>query len=80
MSNGHVYQNYPRLNESNYAWRYWGLAQVGLYAVKLKYDPTNAFRFAQCVKPELPAEHAGADVSVLSPKLQAALQQPIVYR
>jgi hypothetical protein len=79
MSNGHVYQNYPRLNETEYAWRYWGDAHAGLYAVKCKYDPTNAFRFAQCVPPLLPPGGGIGPVIILPEPLQAALEQPIVY-
>ncbi|MET3131462.1 hypothetical protein AAKU55_001724 [Oxalobacteraceae bacterium GrIS 1.11] len=74
MSNGHIYQNYPRPNEDNYAWKYWGEAHAGLYAVKLKYDPGNVFRFAQCVA----APEAGRE-TVLQPCLQAALERPIAY-
>jgi len=78
MSNGHVYQNYPRLNEADYGWRYWGWAEIGLYLVKLKYDPTNAFRFAQCV--QAPLEDDKAKAAALPPKLQAALQQTMMNR
>lgn len=56
MSNGHIYQNYPRLNQDDYGWRYWGDAQNALYAVKQKDDPSNAFRFAQAVTPSLKQE------------------------
>jgi hypothetical protein len=77
--NGHVYQNYPRLNDSNYAYKYWGDAQAGLYAVKCKYDPTLAFRFAQCVKPLMPPGTGIGPVIILPPALQAALELSIVY-
>ena len=73
MSNGHIYQNYPRVDEDNYSWRYWGNAQAGLYQVKLKYDPSGAFQFAQIVQPT-------AVVSHLPAKLKEALARPIVYR
>ena len=79
MSNGRVYQNYPRLGEPNYAGAYWGDAQAGLYAVKCKYDPAMAFRFAQQVCPLLPPI-AGLGPRIILPEfLQAALDQPIVY-
>src|SRR5450830_1791349 len=80
MSNGHIYQNYPRLDEVNYSWRYWGDAQEALYAVKLKYDPTNAFRFAQCVKPVLGEAGAVASELGISAPLAQALQQAIEYK
>ena len=79
MSNGHIYQNYPRLDQQDYGWRYWGDAQDALYAVKLKYDPADAFRFAQCVKPVLRGDGANAVRPVFCGRLQDALQQPIVY-
>src|SRR5450830_618590 len=80
MSNGHIYQNYPRLDQDDYGWRYWGDAQQALYAVKLKYDPTDAFRFAQCVKPVLREDDAAAVKQVLPTSLQDALNQAITYR
>lgn len=75
MSNGHIYQNYPRLNQDKYGWRYWGEIQNALYAVKKKYDPTNAFRFAQCVQPVVKEEEAGQ--APFPAALQAALDKPI---
>ena len=78
MSNGRIYQNYPRLGEPNYAGAYWGDAQAGLYAVKCKYDKTMAFRFAQQVRPLMdPIGGLGPRI-VLPEFLQAALDQPIV--
>ena len=71
MSNGHVYQNYPRLGDFDYAHAYWGQAAAGLYAVKRKYDPDNAFAFQQQVRPM-------TAVDALPDSLQAALDQPIV--
>jgi hypothetical protein len=79
MSNGHIYQNYPRLGEPQFAWRYWGDAQAGLYAVKLKYDPGQIFQFAQCVPPPIPSNNGFHSQSILPSALQAALDQPIVY-
>jgi len=73
ISNGHIYQNYPRLDQDDYGWRYWGDVQNALYAVKCKYDPGNAFRFAQCIKPALKEEGQAP----LPATLQAALKQPI---
>lgn len=74
MANGHVYQNYPRLGEPNYAWAYWGDAANDLYAIKCKYDPLHIFTFAQEV---VPADNADAR-NVSRPWLRQALQQPIV--
>jgi len=79
MSNGHIYQNYPRLDQDEYAWRYWDDAHAGLYAVKLKYDPGQAFRFAQCVPPLLGPDGGLGPVIILPPALQKALDQPIEY-
>ena len=80
MSNGHIYQNYPRLNQDDYGCRYWGDAQQALYEVKRKYDPTDAFRFAQCVQPVPHEDGAVATKQVLSASLQEALNQAIVYQ
>ncbi len=79
LYNGHVYQNYPRLNDANYAYKYWGDAQAGLYAVKCKYDPNLVFTFAQCVVPLMPPGVGPGPVIILPPTLQAALDQPISY-
>jgi hypothetical protein len=79
MWNGEIYQNYPRPGQPNYAAHYWASAQAGLYAVKCKYDPTHAFRFAQEVGPLMPSGGGIGPVIVLPPWLQQALQQPIVY-
>jgi hypothetical protein len=51
LYNGHVYQNYPRLGDPDYAFKYWGDAQAALWQVKQKYDPNNVFTFAQAVVP-----------------------------
>lgn len=77
--NGEIYQNYPRLDEPNYAAAYWADAQAGLYAVKTKYDPAHAFRFAQEVKPLMPSGGGVGPVIVLPPWLQQWIDQPIVY-
>jgi FAD binding domain/Berberine and berberine like len=79
LYNGHVYQNYPRLNDANYANKYWGDAQAGLYAVKCKYDPGMAFTFAQCVGPLMPPGFGPGPVIILPEWLQTALDQPISY-
>ena len=76
---GHAYQNYPRLNDPNFAYKYWGDAQAGLYAVKCKYDPSLRFEFAQCVGPIMPPGHGIGPVIIFPPAFQAALNQPIVY-
>lgn len=73
MWNGEIYQNYPQVGQPNYGQAYWADAQAGLYAVKLKYDPTTAFKFAQDV-----AATSGP-VVILPSWLQAMVAQPIVY-
>ncbi len=78
MWNGEIYQNYPRLDEPAYGARYWADAQAGLYAVKTKYDPTHAFRFAQEVGPLMPPSGGVGPVIELPGWLQLALDQPIV--
>ena len=79
MSNGRIYQNYPRLGEPNYAGAYWGDAQASLYAVKCKYDPRMVFKFAQQVRP-LMAPIGGLGPRIILPGfLQAALDRPIAY-
>ena len=79
LSNGHIYQNYPRLNEANYGYKYWGDAQAGLYAVKCKYDPNMLFSFSQAVIPLMPPGGGPGPVIILPAFLQNALNQPIVY-
>jgi hypothetical protein len=78
MWNGEIYQNYPRLDQPDYGACYWGDAQAGLYAVKCKYDPERAFRFAQEVGPLMPSGGGIGPVIVLPPWLQRWLDQPIV--
>jgi hypothetical protein len=77
--NGEIYQNYPRLDEPNYGNAYWADAQAGLYAVKCKYDPGHAFRFAQEVGPLMPPGFGPGPVIILPDWLQRWLEQPIVY-
>ena len=79
MWNGEIYQNYPQVNQADYGACYWADAQSGLYAVKCKYDPTHAFRFAQEVGPLLPPGGGLGPVIVQPAWLQQALEQPIVY-
>lgn len=50
-SNGHQYQNYPRLGTADYAFKYWGDAYPQLRRVKAKYDPTKVFHYAQMIEP-----------------------------
>ena len=76
--NGEIYQNYPQVHQPGYGEAYWGDAQAGLYAVKCKYDPTHAFRFAQEVAAPVSCDGAGPIVP-LPHWLQAALERPIVY-
>lgn len=52
--NGHSYQNYPRGDDPNYRWQYWGEALNSLLFVKQKYDPANFFTFPQSVSPVPP--------------------------
>ena len=47
LSNGESYQNYPSAAELHYIQRYWGPAYPTLQYIKAKYDPGNAFAFAQ---------------------------------
>ena len=75
LYNGHAYQNYPRLDDINYAYKYWGNAQAMLWDVKQKYDPGNAFTFAQAVTPVL----AEGKCSAKSNALSAAIAQPITF-
>ena len=79
LYNGHAYQNYPRLNDVNFAYKYWGDAQAGLYAVKCKYDPLMVFTFAQVVTPLMPPQFGPGPIIILPAQLQYALEQPIVY-
>lgn len=76
--NGEIYQNYPQVNQPNYAAAYWADAQAGLYAVKCKYDPTHAFTFAQEIPPLMPPGTGIGPVIILPDWLQQALEQPIV--
>lgn len=75
---GEIYQNYPRLNQPDYGSAYWGSAQAGLYAVKVKYDPDTAFRFAQQVGPLMAGGGGPGPVIILPPWLQTWIDQPIV--
>ena len=78
LYNGHVYQNYPRLDDPNYAYKYWGDAQPSLWDVKQKYDPGNVFTFAQAVTPVLVSGTLGNTNSPIPESHLAALAQPIV--
>jgi len=79
MWNGEIYQNYPQVDQPDYGPCYWADAQAGLYAVKCKYDPTHAFRFAQEVGPLMPPGGGIGPVIVLPQWLQQALDRPIGY-
>jgi len=79
LYNGEVYQNYPRMNDVNYNSMYWASNQAGLYAVKCKYDPYNAFTFPQVVQPLMPPIFGPGPVIILPEPLQSALKQPIQY-
>ncbi len=72
--NGHIYQNYPNRDLTNFAWNYWGSAYDTLRYVKAKYDPTNFFRFPQGIPP-LPQEELDKVSEAL--KKEPRLDQPI---
>lgn len=76
LSNGESYQNYPNAADLNYVQRFWGAAYPVLQIIKAKYDPGNAFAFAQQVWAQ-PGVGALVDPGV--PKaVAAALAQPVV--
>jgi len=75
--NGHSYQNYPRRDDPDYRWQFWGEAFNSLLFVKQKYDPTSFFTFPQCVSPVPDA----AGSSVHRPTAPSLFSDPvIVYR
>jgi len=74
LYNGHVYQNYPRLDDANYAYKYWGDAQATLWDVKQKYDPDNVFTFAQAV---VPVTTNAQSTAVAAARVTKALHAPI---
>jgi FAD/FMN-containing dehydrogenase len=76
LYNGHVYQNYPRLGDPDYAYKYWGWAQSDLWDIKQKYDPDNVFTFAQAVvPPQRQVMHPSSER--LLEKIRAAIQEDI---
>jgi FAD/FMN-containing dehydrogenase len=77
LYNGHVYQNYPRLSDTNYAEKYWGSAQAALKVVKQKYDPTTLFSFAQCIVQRGQKIERDAELGGVPPELQRAINAPI---
>ncbi len=78
--NGHVYQNYPSLDTQDYTFAYWGITALKvLQAIKKKYDPDNAFAFAQQV-PQPAAEQAPTiDDASIPAEIKAALARDIDY-
>lgn len=76
VGNGQSYQNYPAVTVPDYPLAYWAEATHGLILTKRKYDPEQAFTFAQRIPAELTPEIAGQPVP---PKVAAALKQPIRY-
>lgn len=56
--NGHVYQNYPVRNFSNFRWAYWGDAYNSLLFVKNKYDREDFFKFEQSISPYPPCDNS----------------------
>lgn len=75
--NGHVYQNYPSVNDPDYARHYWGSVTGHLTRVKAKYDPDNLFTFAQQV-PYAPGT-AYRDDRDMPDELASALMQDIDF-
>jgi hypothetical protein len=78
LYNGHVYQNYPRLSDTHYAYKYWGDAQAALKYVKQKYDPNVFFTFSQCITQRSEAIVAAPSLEKFPKELQRALSAPIV--
>lgn len=76
LYNGHVYQNYPRLGDPDYAFKYWGWAQSDLWDIKQKYDPDNVFTFAQAVVPPQSRVAHPASERFLE-KIRAAIREDI---
>jgi FAD/FMN-containing dehydrogenase len=68
FANGHSYQNYPRRDDADYRWKYWGDAYNSLLFVKQKFDPYNVFRFEQGITPypDDPAIHKSTAPSLFS--------------
>ena len=77
--NGHVYQNYPSLDTPDYAFAYWGSNLLFLQLVKHKYDPDNAFAFAQQVPQPSIEDPPSSYEAALPEELQAALAAAIDY-
>lgn len=75
--NGASYQNYPRLSQQDYRYRYWRGYFSWLQCIKTKYDPTTLFRYPQAVLPEPQSTAAAAKDK--SASISAALDRPIVY-
>jgi hypothetical protein len=78
LYNGHVYQNYPRLSDKNYADKYWGSAQPALKFVKKKYDPDIVFTFAQCIIQRGQSSDETVSLGDTPPELVRAINAPIV--
>jgi len=73
--NGHCYQNYPRRDLPNFAWRYWGDAYPALQQIKAKYDPANVFSFPQAIVPSASA----ALPAGVPPEVARGIGEPVVY-
>jgi FAD/FMN-containing dehydrogenase len=69
--NGHIYQNFPAIDASDFAGNYWGDAYPALRAVKRKYDPGEVFNFPQSIKP---ARHGEPD---WPPRVKKALSTSV---
>ncbi|TAG80152.1 MAG: FAD-binding oxidoreductase [Betaproteobacteria bacterium] len=78
LYNGHVYQNYPRLNDPDYAFKYWGDAQEQLWQIKQKYDPNNVFTFAQAVTAPAGATAAKAGESLFKLAVNAISEEIVI--
>jgi hypothetical protein len=72
--NGHSYQNYPRRDDPDYRWQFWGEAFNSLLFVKRKYDPTDFFTFPQGISPV--PDSAGPDVH--RPTAPSIFSDPVI--
>lgn len=64
FGNGHVYQNYPDRDLTDWAWAYYGDNLPRLQAVKAAYDPENLFSYEQSIPPAVAGPGTGAYAGV----------------